>query len=141
MSRKSIREATERFVAEIEGIIDAEVAEQIKRRLVTITESFGNKPMKAKKARKNVPRPCPVPGCKAQAFPRFHQLCKKHDDELSVAEGDTLRAAAERPGGKWYKLGIGKYAAADRKKSSKKKAPTKKKTPAPKSAAGGDAEF
>jgi len=139
MARNRIREAVDRFVAEIEQIIETEASERVQKRLQSITENFGNKPMSVKRSRKVVPRPCPVPKCKAQAAPRFHQLCRKHDDELSLEEGDAHRAKAERPGGKWYKLGIGKYATADRKKAAKRKGKKAvKQAAAPKAAAVGD---
>ena len=118
-------------VMEILGEIEVEAQERaVSRVTAALSKSFGNKPINkpaAKKAvgktktvakkrgkkRRYFKRPCPVLRCKREAFPRYHQVCKEHCEEMEVEDIDTLRAKAERPGGIWYRLGIGKYAQTD----------------------------
>jgi len=116
-------------VMEILGEIEVEAQERAVSRVTeALGKSFGDKPINkpaSKKAaaktavkkrgrkRRYFKRPCPVPKCKSEAFPRYHQVCKEHCEEMEVEDIDALRAKAERPGGIWYKLGIGKYAQTD----------------------------
>lgn len=127
MANRTIQEIVDAFVKELSEVIREQARDEaldcVKAGL-GMKASFGNKPMKSKKEpekrkRNYTRRPCPVEGCDRMGVPRFHQLCREHDRELSIEESDALRARAERPGGKWYKLGIGKYFAADEKKRKK----------------------
>ena len=109
-------DAREQAMEQVQQVLNKSLSGQFK--------NFGNKPMKAAKgkARAYYHRPCPVKRCKNEAFPRFKQVCKDHYGTLSDDDIVLLRAKAERPGGVWYKMGIGKYAKADEKKAAKAKA-------------------
>ena len=125
MSRNQVRDLIDKFVEDLDAAIEDRVDALVGERIKAIADSFGGRPMKASPARqpakkKSRPRrPCPVEGCDQLAAPRYHMVCKRHNDELTIDEIDAARSKAERPGGLWYKLGLGKHAATDRRKAAK----------------------
>lgn len=135
MPKNSAQKIVDQFVVDIteaiRGDVRQETAEEVQAKLQQFAVGFGVKPMKAKKAKKAkrkkakkaakkpTPRPCPVPGCTDAAYPRHQLVCKEHRDTLERGQILLHRDTADKPGGIWYKLGLGAYAKAERKAEQK----------------------
>ena len=114
MASKRIQEIVDRFVTELVAVSEEEAAEALQDRLRDMlggavkTESL--LPAKRRKTTKGytVLRPCPIPGCKKVAAPRYQMVCKDHSTELSREEILVARDNAQKEGGVWFGLTPGK---------------------------------
>jgi hypothetical protein len=109
MASEKIRSIVEKFVADILEAAD-EVAvndlnEKVREFVGAAPGDLTLKPIKRRKTTKGytVLRPCPIPGCKETAAPRWGAVCKGHKD-LPREEILVARDNAAKPGGVWFDL-------------------------------------
>lgn len=125
MATKNVQQIVDQFIADITEAIKGDAEQEVQEKLQEFAANFGEAPMKRKrtsrkgtqKKRKQLERPCPVPGCKGAAANRHQCVCKEHSESLERQEILLHKDNAVKPGGVWYKLGIGPFAKAEAKKA------------------------
>lgn len=113
MSKKSeIREFINEFADGLWQKMEESMNEELKEKISSV---FGNLPagrtsIKVSSSangtgvkRQYTRLPCPVPGCKNLAAPRYHQVCPEHKG-LPKKEIERHQAVAQVSGGLWYDL-------------------------------------
>jgi hypothetical protein len=126
MQKQDIQAIVDQFVSDLTEAIRGDAQREVAERIQEFAVGFGGNPIKGQKAVKKAsraktpPRPCPVPGCTEVAHNRYQLVCKKHREELDRKDILFHRDVAEKPGGIWYKMGLGPHAKADKKKAEKK---------------------
>lgn len=124
MASKRIQEIVDRFVAELTAASEEEAtavaeaaaeeaSEALQQRIrdaLSGSVDYQDLPVKRRKTTKGytVLRPCPVPGCKEIAAPRYQMVCKGHGETLSREDILVHRDTANKPGGVWFDLVPGK---------------------------------
>lgn len=112
MASKRIQEIVDRFVSELTAASEEEAAEALQSRLRDALGAVSGAETVVVKRRKTtkgytVLRPCPIPGCKKVAAPRYQMVCKGHSD-LPREEILLARDNANKEGGVWFDLTPGK---------------------------------
>lgn len=112
MASNRVQEIVSRFVAELTAAAEADAAEALQDRLRGVLGSSAKDlaPVKRRKTTKGytVLRPCPIPGCKETAAPRWMMVCKGHCETLPREDILVARDNANKPGGIWADLKPGR---------------------------------
>ena len=112
MASKRIQEIVDRFVTELTAAAEDDASSALQDRLRGVLGASAKYlvPIKRRKTTKGytVLRPCPIPGCRETAAPRWMMVCKGHCETLAREDILVARDNANKPGGLWYDLKPGR---------------------------------